>query len=154
MMNHTLNNAKNKLGTCAAGMTRTQLLILVGIVILVAALSIPAYLEYDWKVLPADNDVDMIAGAIGKFHKHTNEYPTKLEDLVTNPGLEGWKGSYLEDLPKTPWGGSYQLLPDIYKVCISANHPRVPEKYRHGGVAEISRVYHESPEEGAKYWWK
>ena len=153
-MKHTLNNANSRIRTCTSGMTQTQLLILVGIVVVVAALSLPPYLEYDRKVMPADNDVDMIAGAIKKFHKHTNTYPVRLEDLVTNPGLEGWKGSYLEDLPETPWGGSYQLLPDIYKVCISADHPRVPEKYKHGGIAEISRVYHQSPKEGAKYWWK
>ena len=153
-MNHTLNNAKSRFGSCAAGMTLVQLLILVALAILIAALSLPPYLEYDRKVLSADNDVDMIAGVIKKFHRHTNTYPMRQEDLVTNPGLEGWKGSYLEDLPQTPWGGSYQLLPDIYKVCISADHPRVPEKYKHGGIAEISRVYHKDPEEGAKYWWK
>ncbi|MDE0301518.1 MAG: type II secretion system protein GspG [Candidatus Poribacteria bacterium] len=135
-------------------MTRTQLLILVGIVILIAALSLPPYLEYDRKVKTADTDVDIIAGAIKRFHKHTNEYPRKLEDLVTDPGVEGWNGSYLEEIPKTPWGGSYQLLPAIYKVCISLKHPRVPEKYKHGGVAEISRVYHANQKEGAKYWWK
>ena len=154
MMNHTLNNTKSRFGICTSGMTRTQLLILVGIVVVVAALSLPPYLEYDRKVMPADNDVDMIAGAIKKFHKHTNKYPMRLEDLVTNPGLEGWKGSYLEKIPKTPWGGSYQLLQDKFKVCISSDHPRVPEKYRHGGIAEISRVYHQSSKEGAKYWWK
>ena len=154
MMNHTLNNKKRRFASSAVGMTRTQLLILVGIVILIAALSLPPYLEYGRKVMPADNDVGMIAGAIKKFYKHTKEYPKTLDDLVANPGIEGWKGSYLEEIPQTPWGGSYQLLPDIYKVCISANHPRVPEKYRHGGIAEISRVYHASSAEGAKYWWK
>ena len=154
MMNRTPNNTIRRFATSAAGMTRTQLLILAGIVILTAALALPPYLEYDRKVMPADNDVDMIAGLIRKYHKHTNEYPRRLEDLVTDPGIEGWKGSYLEELPETPWGGGYQLLPDIYKVCISENHPRVPEKYKHGGIAEISRVYHANPTEGAKYWWK
>ena len=154
MMNHILNNSKSRFGTCNSGMTRTQLLILVGIVFVVAALSLPPYLEFERKVRSADNDVTMIAGAIKKYHKHTNKYPVTLGDLVTNPGLEGWKGNYLEDIPQTPWGGSYQLLPDIYKVCISADHRRVPEKYRHGGIAEISRVYHQSSKEGAKYWWK
>lgn len=154
MKNLILHNIVTKFDASASGMTRTQLLILVALVILIGALSLPPYLEYDRKVMPADNDVDMIAGAIKKFYKHTKEYPQKLEDLVTDPGIEGWKGSYLADVPETPWGGSYQLMPDIYKVCISANHPRVPEKYRHGGVAEISRVYHENPKEGAKYWWK
>lgn len=153
-MNYTLNKTKNRFKSHAAGMTLIQLLILVALVILIGALSLPPYLEYERKVRSADNEMDLIAGAIRKFHRHTNTYPVRLEDLVTDPGLEGWKGSYLEDVPQTPWGGGYQLLPDIYKVCISADHPRVPEKYRHGGIAEISRVYHQSPKEGAKYWWK
>ena len=109
-------------------MTRNQLLILMALAILIVALCLPPYLEYYWKVLPADGDVDMIAEAIKKYHTHTGEYPQKLEDLITNPGIEGWKGSYLEEIPKTPWGASYQILHDSYKVCIPKNHPGVPEK--------------------------
>lgn len=153
MMHHTLSNTKARFSRCDSGMTRTQLLILIGVAVLIVAFSLPPYLEYDWKVLPADNDVDTIAIAIRKYHKHTTEYPQRLEDLVTDPGIEGWTGSYLEEIPETPWGGSYQMLPYSYKVCISENHPRVPEKYKLGGVAEISRVYLDG-EEGAKYWWK
>ena len=103
--------------------------------------------------MPADNDVDMIAGAIKKFYKHTKEYPQKLEDLVTDPGIEGWKGSYLEDLPETPWGEAMNSC-RIYIRCVFLQSSTSAGKIQTRGVAEISRVYHGNPKEGAKYWWK
>ncbi|MCZ6681273.1 MAG: type II secretion system protein GspG [Candidatus Poribacteria bacterium] len=132
-------------------MTRIQLLILIVLAVVIIALTLPPWLEYR-KVLQADSDVDLIATAIRKYFKHTGEYPQELTDLITNPGLDGWKGNYLESVPENPWGGSYQILQHSYKVCIPPNHPRVPAKYQLGGIAEISRVYLEG-EEGLKYWW-
>ena len=135
-----------------AGMTRLQLLILIVITAVIGALAFPPWLEQR-KVSTADIDVETLAVAIKKYHRHTGSYPTSLDALVTDPGLEGWRGNYLESVPKTPWGGHYVLLQDSYKVGIAKNHPRAPEKYRIGGVAEISRVYHADARLGEKYWW-
>ena len=134
------------------GMTRLQLLILVAIVIVIGLLCFPPWLEYR-KVSTADVDVETIAVAIKKYHRHTGSYPTSLDVLVTDPGIEGWRGKYLESIPETPWAGHYVLLQDTYKVGIAKDHRRVPEKYRIGGVAEISRVYHADAHLGEKYWW-
>lgn len=134
------------------GMARLQLLILVAIVIVIGGLCFPPWLEYR-KVSTADIDVETIAVAIKKYHRHTGSYPTSLDMLVTDPGIEGWRGKYLESIPETPWGGRYVLLQDTYKVGIAKDHRRVPEKYRIGGVAEISRVYHTDARLGEKYWW-
>ena len=134
-----------------SGMTRIQLLILIALASLIIVLTLPPWLEYR-KVSQADVDVDVIADAIKQYLKHTGEYPPKLSDLITNPGVGGWDGSYLESIPKTPWGGSYQILHDSYKVCISSNHARVPAKYKLGGISEISRVYLEG-RQGEKHWW-
>ena len=134
------------------GMTWLQLLILIVIVVVIGALSFPPWLEYR-KVGTADVDVETIAVAIEKYFKHTGEYPTRLNALITDPDVEGWRGSYLESIPETPWGGNYVLHQDTYKVGIAESHPRVPEKYRIGGVAEISRVYHADAQLGEKYWW-
>ena len=135
-----------------SGMTRLQLLILVIIGVVIGGLSFPPWLEYR-SVSTADIDVETIAIAIKKYFRHTGQYPTGLDVLVTDPGIEGWRGNYVESIPETPWGGSYVLLQDTYKVGIAKNHPRVPEKYRIGGVAEISRVYHADARLGEKYWW-
>lgn len=134
------------------GMTRLQLLILVIIVVVIGVLCFPPWLEYR-KVGTADIDVETIAVAIKKYHRHTGSYPASLDALMTDPGIEGWRGKYLKSIPETPWGGRYVLLQDKYKVGIAKNHPRIPEKYRIGGVAEISRVYHADARLGEKYWW-
>ena len=134
------------------GMTRLQLLILIAIVVVIGVLSFPPWLEQR-KVSTADIDVETVAVAIKKYYRHTGDYPTSLDALVTDPGVEGWRGNYLESVPETPWGGRYVLLPERYKVGIAKNHPRAPEKYRVGGVAEISRVYHADARLGEKYWW-
>ena len=136
----------------SSGMTWFQLLILVIIAIVIVALSFPPWLEYR-KVSTADIDVETITVAIKKYFKHTGEYPESLDALITDPGVEGWRGNYLESIPETPWGGRYVLHQDTYKVGIAKHHPRVPEKYRFGGIAEISRVYHADAALGEKYWW-
>lgn len=135
-----------------SGMTRIQLLILVSIVIIIGVFSYPPWAEYR-KVGQADVDVEMLAVAIKKFYKYTQTYPTSLDQLVTDPDVEGWRGPYLKSIPKTPWGGNYALVQENYKVGIAKDHPRVPTKYRLGGIAEISRVYLADAAQGEKYWW-
>ena len=105
-----------------SGMTRLQFLILVVMVIVIGVLSFPPWLEYR-KVGTADIDVETIAVAIKKYFRHTEHYPTSLDALMTDPGLEGWRGNYLESIPETPWGGSYVLLQDTYKVGIARTTP-------------------------------
>lgn len=134
------------------GMSRVQFVILIGLVMLIAALSLPPWLQFR-KVSQADGDVEEIAIAIQKYHRYTGEYPKTLENLIADPGIEGWRASSLESLPETPWGGGYQLLSDSYKVCIPADHPRAPEKYRVGGIAEISRVFLLHRKEAERYLW-
>lgn len=134
------------------GMTRIQLLILIAIVIVIGVLSYPPWAEYR-KVSQADIDVQTLSIAVKKYFRHTQTYPTRLEQLVTDPGVDGWRGNYLESVPETPWGGKYVLIQESYKVSIGKDHPRVPTKYRLGGIAEISKVYHYDAVEGEKYWW-
>jgi len=134
------------------GMTRLQLLILVVIAVVIGILAFPPWREYR-KVSTADIDVETIALAIKKYFRHTGSYPENLDALVTDPGVKGWRGNYLEAIPKTPWGGSYILDNSSYKVGISETHTRVPKKYRFEGIAEISRVYHRDAQLGEKYWW-
>ena len=133
-------------------MTRIQLIILIALVIVIGVLSYPPWAEYR-KVSQADVDVEILATAIKKYYRHTQTYPTQLEQLVSDPGVDGWRGTYLQSIPKTPWGGNYTLMPKVYKIGIAKGHPRVPTKYRIGGIAEISKVYHYDAVQGEKYWW-
>jgi len=133
-------------------MTRIQLIILVALIIIIGVLSYPPWAQYR-KVSQADIDVEILATAIKKYYRHTQTYPTTLDQLVTDPDVDGWRGTYLQTVPKTPWGGNYVLMPKTYKVGIEKDHPRVPAKYRLGGIAEISKVYHADAKQGEKYWW-
>ena len=141
---------KRKTDLANSGMTRIQLLILAVLVIIIVGLSLPPFLK-DRKISQADVDVETIAKAIKKYHKHTGEYPDKLQDLAKNPGVRGWKSPYLDTVPKTPWNGDYQLIHNSYKICIDEDN-RVTQKYRLGQIAEISRVYAKN-QESQKYWW-
>ena len=134
------------------GMTRIQLIILVTLVIVIGVLSYPPWAEYR-KATQADINVETLALAMKKYYKHTLQYPTSLEQLMTDPNIDGWRGSYLKSIPETPWGGKYTLLQDQFKVGIAKELMRVPEKYRIGGIAEISRVYLIDATEGEQYWW-
>lgn len=133
-------------------MTRIQLLILVVLVIIIGVFSYPPWSGYR-KASQADIDVETIATAIKKYYRHAQTYPTDLGQLVSDPGKDGWRGNYLESIPETPWGGNYVLIQDSYKVGIAKDHPKVPTKYKLGGIAEISKVYHTDVVEGEKYWW-
>ncbi|MFQ6042545.1 MAG: hypothetical protein ACE5PV_16950, partial [Candidatus Poribacteria bacterium] len=88
----------------------------------------------------ADNDVAEIAKACEKYRKQEGQYCADFNQLIA-------KG-YLEDIPPNPWGGRYVLKPDAYKVGIPQDDEKTPEKYRLGGIAEISKVY----KEGASLW--
>lgn len=133
-------------------MTRIQLIILITLVIVIGVVSYPPWAEYR-KVTQADINVETLALAIKKYYKHTQQYPPNLEQLLTNPNSDSRRSAYLKSIPETPWGGSYALLHDQFKVGIAKEHTRVPEKYRIGGIAEISRVYHIDATEGEQYWW-
>ena len=87
-----------------SGMTRIQLIIFIALVIIIGVFSYPPYAEYK-KVTQADTNVETLAIAIKKYYKHTQQYPTSLEQLLTNPNSDSRRSAYLESIPETPWGG-------------------------------------------------
>tara|TARA_B100000686_G_C16711607_1_gene929491 strand:+ start:509 stop:871 length:363 start_codon:yes stop_codon:yes gene_type:complete len=115
-------------------------------------MSVPLWLEQR-RVAQADVDVEVISEAIKKYHRHTNQYPKFLDDLVSDSGVDGWRYPYLNEIPKTPWRGTYVLIPKIYKVCMANDGKNVSEKYLLGGASEISRVYLEG-RQAIQYWWQ
>ncbi len=129
------------------GLTLIQWIICVAIVTVIGVFSIPKWLEYR-RVSQAVIDTQMLAEACRKYARDTGEFPQRFEQLMQNPQVTGWRGPYLESIPKTPWGGDYILLTDKFKVAIPSSVQGVPEKYRLGQVAEISAVY----KEGASWW--
>ena len=129
----------NKIANSEHGMTLISMLVLLVLVAIIAVLTVPKLRE-EMYVRQADNDVAEIAEACEKYWKREGQYCTDFNQLIS-------KG-YLEEIPPNPWGGKYVLRPEAYKVGIPQDAEKVPEKYRLGGIAEISKVY----KEGASLW--
>jgi competence protein ComGC len=121
------------------GMTLVQTIILLALIAIIAVLTIPKLREEIY-VRKADSDVVEVAEACKKYWKWEGQYCTDFNQLIV-------KG-YLKEIPNNPWGGKYILKPEKHKVGIPKDEEKVPEKYRFGGIAEISRVY----KEGANLW--
>ena len=122
------------------GMTLIQVLIILALIIIIAVLAYPK-LRQEMYVRQADNDVSQIADACKKYLKRTDKYCIDFNLLIA--------GGYLEDIPSNPWGGSYVIDPkNVYKVGIPSDDPKTPDKYKLGGIAEISKVY----KKGASWW--
>ena len=57
----------------------------------------------------AHQDIENLKKSITLFRFNTNKLPEELRDLVKEPdGVRGWKGPYMERLPKDPWENSYE----------------------------------------------
>ncbi|MBN3039509.1 MAG: type II secretion system major pseudopilin GspG [Candidatus Omnitrophica bacterium] len=60
------------------------------------------------RVAAARADVESnIPAALDMYEMDVGEYPQNLQDLIQNPGTEGWDGPYLKKLPKDPWKRDY-----------------------------------------------
>ena len=51
-----------------------------------------------------------IKNAVQQYYMDMSAYPTRLDELLTNPGNEKWDGPYLEakKVPKDGWGNDFQ----------------------------------------------
>ena len=111
-MNNRRRMAKNR--RRQAGDTLIEMLVVVTIIALFAALVGPSILKYGdrGKVTAAREQVHNFSTALGMYHLDTGMYPTTeqgLQALRVKPGdVNNWAGPYLpKDLPKDPWGHDY-----------------------------------------------
>ncbi|HQL08381.1 MAG TPA: type II secretion system major pseudopilin GspG [Lentisphaeria bacterium] len=51
-----------------------------------------------------------VKNAVQQYYMDMSTYPTRLDELITNPGNEKWDGPYLEakNIPKDGWGNDFQ----------------------------------------------
>jgi type II secretion system protein G len=109
-----------------------ELIVAVGIIGILAAIAVPAFLNYrdKAKIAVAKEDLRTIATAIEALANDTEKWPgpnnvgttanTEVWDLATaNAGLvmangsfPNWKGPYLKSVSKDPWGMNYFFDPD------------------------------------------
>jgi len=104
------------------GFTLIELMVVVVILGILATIMMPKILDRPEQArrMKAKVQIRSMQSALALFKTDTGEFPVTqegLEVLVVNPGIEGWKGSYIEGnkVPLDPWGNPYvYVCPGIH----------------------------------------
>ena len=116
-------------------MTRIQVIIVIAIVAVIAFIAGPRAIKMS-RISRAEHNLLTIANGFAGYRADTGQECTKIEDLIENPGVDGWMGPYIHrKLLQNPWGGRYGV--ESGKVGIPRGD-KAPDEYELGGSEEIS----------------
>jgi general secretion pathway protein G len=115
-----MTSRPGKLSKPARGFTLIEIMVVVAILGILAALVVPKIMGRpdEARIVAAKQDIATIKQALNLYRLDNLRYPTteqSLQALVEKPTSgpipANWKaGGYLERLPKDPWGAPYQYL--------------------------------------------
>jgi hypothetical protein len=118
-------------------MTRIQLIIIVALVVIIAAIAGPRALKMS-RISRAEQDAAVIAGGFARYRVDMGQECARVEDLMNDPGVPGWRGPYIDEkVIRNPWGGKYEVELGSQKIGIPRGDA-APDRYEFGGSEEIS----------------
>jgi general secretion pathway protein G len=106
-------NSRRSLWTRRQAFTLVELLLVITIIGILAAIVVPRMVgrSEQARITAAQADIAAMKTALDAFEVDTGDYPKGhggLMDLIEKPrDSQGWKGPYLDKLPKDPWGNDY-----------------------------------------------
>ena len=81
----------------------------------------------DARAIAAKSQIDQLQSALGSYLLDTGQFPTEaqgLEALRTDPGVESWRGPYVQKgIPADPWGAPY-----VYRLI--DGKPQIDDSHR------------------------
>ncbi len=107
------NKDMKKRKTKRSGFTLVEMLLVLVILATLAAIVVPKFAgrTEQARVTAAETQIATLKTAINMFEVDNGYYPKGsdgLKDLVEEPSnAQDWKGPYIEDIPKDPWGNDY-----------------------------------------------
>ena len=136
------------------GFTLIEFIAVVAVISILVAILYPQFISSIEKsrISRLETDYFAIKNAIGLYYDHTNSFPAYFTaspsggyllgcttnrdgyfDLITNPGLSGWKGPYIDKTDNiNPFGGTYAITCSATTGNCGEllNPPGSPQNYR------------------------
>jgi general secretion pathway protein G len=105
-----LQNPKSEIRNCRRAFTLVEMLLVITIIGILAALVIPKMVgrSEQARQAAAHADLSSIKTALDAYEVDNGFYPKSLQDLIQPPSnAKNWHGPYLDNLPVDPWGNPY-----------------------------------------------